>query len=81
MSYCSLDLLSAFDGVHQSDSSNVLTLYDFQKGEMNGSPVIVLAPYGKGSVVLSSSHFEFTEHYDSLVLKIIRGCKESRGRP
>ena len=51
-----------------------VSLYEFQKGEMIGTPAIILAPYGKGTVVLNSAHFEFSEQYDQLIQKLIRGA-------
>lgn len=53
-----------------------VSMYAFQEGEMIGTPVIILAPYGKGHVVLTSGHFEFMEKHDRLVLKLIRGVKK-----
>lgn len=75
-----------FSNAHRRDLSPYIVLvnytsevsmYDFQKGEMVGTPVIVLASYGKGKVVLTSAHFEFTENYDSIVRQLIRGVKRS----
>ena len=61
--------------------SSEVSIYDFQKGEMLGPPAIVLAPYGKGLVILSGSHFEFDEKNDLLMRRLLRGVSREAGTP
>jgi glutamine amidotransferase-like uncharacterized protein len=49
-------------------------MYDFQKGEMIGSPAIILTQYGKGCVLLSSGHLEFNPEKAGYVSDMIRLC-------
>lgn len=49
-------------------------MYDFQKGEMVGTPAILFTQYGKGRVVLSSGHLEFDPERSGYVSDMIRLC-------
>jgi hypothetical protein len=58
-------------------------LYGFQRGDMIGSPAMIVAPYGNGVVLLISPHPELTpgsEHVVSKSVEILANCRPEEAR-
>ncbi|MBQ9371183.1 MAG: hypothetical protein IJU03_03235, partial [Thermoguttaceae bacterium] len=52
--------------------------YDFQRGSMIGAPAIAIAPFGEGTVVVTSLHLEEDARNYSYLRALIRGATRDR---
>ncbi len=57
-----------------ADFTSETFMYEFQKGEMIGTPAVILTQYGNGRVLLSSGHPEFDPENAGRVAEMIRLC-------
>ena len=57
-----------------ADFTSEKFIYDFQKGEMTGTPAVIFTQYGKGRVLLSSGHFETYPEKNRYIADMIRLC-------
>ena len=60
-----------------ADFTSETFMYEFQKGEMIGTPAVILTQYGRGRVLLSSGHLEFNPENAGRVAEMIRLCAGS----
>ena len=76
-----------FQPGYQSDLSEAITLsvfdtevadYDFQRGTMIGSPAIAVAPFGEGTVVVTSPHLEENAAFYSYLRTLLLGAARER---